>query len=75
MNTRALTREFAIDRGDVLHSFFIAPHQCFRLLKSESPQAAHCPEPVVWKGPWRDVTGELWIVEACERHRPPSDLN
>jgi hypothetical protein len=75
MNMRAPAKEFLAGPGNVLNSFFIGPHQCFRLLKSESPQAAHCTEPVVWKGPWRDVTGELWIVEACERHRPLNHLN
>jgi hypothetical protein len=75
MNMRPVTKDIVAERDGVLPSFFIAPHQCFRLLKSESPQAAHCPEPVVWKGPWRDVTGELWIVEACGRHCPPSALN
>jgi hypothetical protein len=75
MDTTHLTLEMMQESGNVLHSFFIAPHQCFRLLKSDSPQAAHCPEPVVWKGPWRDVMGELWTVEACELHRPQSNFD
>jgi hypothetical protein len=60
--------------SDILHTFFIAPRQCFRMLKSDTPRDAHCLEPVVWKGPWRDVTGEIWVVEACERHKPLHDV-
>jgi hypothetical protein len=60
---------------DVLHTFFIAPHQCFRMIKSVTSPESHCAEPVVWKGPWRDVTGELWTVEACARHKPTGLVN
>jgi hypothetical protein len=61
--------------GNVLHTFFVAPHQCFRMVKSALSQATHCAEPVVWKGPWRDVSGELWTVEACERHKPVGGID
>ncbi len=43
---------------------------CFSITKAEFGSAAYCDEPVVWKGPWRDVKGEVWTVEACEIHKP-----
>lgn len=50
-------------------SFFLLSGHCFRISKSITGLANRCDEPVVWKGPWRDVKGEVWIVEACVRHR------
>jgi hypothetical protein len=37
----------------------------------------HCPEPVVWRGPWRTPRGRRYEVEACEGHQPtpPSGPN
>jgi hypothetical protein len=55
---------------EILDSFYVAPGHCFRMFRSGDRRAAHCAEPVVWRGPWRDVTGEEWTVEACERHLP-----
>jgi hypothetical protein len=51
-------------------AFFILHGHCFRILKSRNGHAMHCDAPVAWKGPWRDVKGEVWIVEACDIHRP-----
>lgn len=51
-------------------AFLILKGHCFRIIKSDKGHAIHCDEPVDWKGPWRDVKGEVWIVEACSRHRP-----
>jgi hypothetical protein len=52
------------------NAFFLMHGHCFRVIKSGLYLSAHCDEPVVWKGPWRDVNGELWTVEACAMHRP-----
>jgi hypothetical protein len=55
------------------HSFLLAKGRCFRIVKSEHFGAVYCDGPVTWKGQWRDVKGEVWIVEACERHRPGAE--
>ena len=54
-------------------AFLILHGHCFRIFKSDKGIATYCDEPVAWKGPWRDVKGEVWIVEACVKHRP--DIN
>jgi hypothetical protein len=51
-------------------AFFLMRGHCFRVIKSAWYLSAHCDEPVVWKGTWRDVNGETWTVESCARHRP-----
>ena len=50
-------------------SFFLLRGHCFRISTSITGLANRCDEPVAWKGLWRDVKGEVWIVEACARHR------
>jgi hypothetical protein len=52
------------------NAFFLLRGHCFRMIKSESSLSAHCDRAVVWKGPWRDVRGEVWTVETCEVHKP-----
>jgi len=52
------------------NAFFILRGHCFRVINSDMYLSTHCDEPVVWKGPWHDVKGEIWTVEACARHRP-----
>jgi hypothetical protein len=57
--------------AEVSNSAFLLLHgHCFRMIKSESGLTNHCDEPVVWKGRWRDVKGEVWTVEACSNHVP-----
>jgi hypothetical protein len=51
-------------------AFLILRGHCFRIFTSANGLAVHCDEPVAWKGPWRDVKGDVWIVEACDMHRP-----
>ena len=51
-------------------AFLLLQGHCFRIIKSDSYVTTHCDEPVVWKGRWRDIKGEVWTVEACARHRP-----
>jgi hypothetical protein len=51
-------------------AFLLLNGHCFRIIKSDTCLTTHCDEPVVWKGPWRDVKGEVWIVEACAKHVP-----
>jgi hypothetical protein len=53
-----------------ISAFLLLHGHCFRMIKSDTCLTIHCDEPVVWKGPWRDVKGEVWIVEACAKHRP-----
>jgi hypothetical protein len=55
------------------HSFLLARKRCFRILKSELFGTAYCNRPVTWRGPWRDIKGEVWMVEACEQHRPDAE--
>ena len=55
------------------HSFLLAKGRCFRILNSERFDTAYCNGPVTWRGPWRDIKGEVWMVEACERHRPDAE--
>jgi hypothetical protein len=76
VTVEAVRSDEAEDRqlGNLLDSFFLAPQRCFRMLRSSLiGSAVHCDRPVVWKGPWRDLTGEVWMVEACELHRPQVD--
>ncbi len=54
-------------------AFFLKRGHCFRIIKSEALPSTHCDGDVVWKGPWRDVNGEIWVVEACEIHKPHQD--
>ena len=61
--------EFAQQPGDILDAIFVAPGHCFRMTQSEDRRANHCGEPVVWKGPWSDVSGVVWTVEACALHK------
>jgi hypothetical protein len=58
---------------EILDSFYVAPGHCFRMFRSGDRRAAHCSDPVVWRGPWRDVSGAEWTVEACEKHQPPDE--
>jgi hypothetical protein len=51
-------------------AFLLLPGHCFRIVKWDAGLMAHCDEPVVWQGPWRDVKGEVWRVEACAKHKP-----
>jgi hypothetical protein len=51
-------------------AFLLLHGHCFRMIKSDIGLTTHCDEPVIWKGPWRDVKGEVWTVEACAKHRP-----
>jgi hypothetical protein len=51
-------------------AFFLLRGRCFRIMKSGTGLTTHCDGPVVWKGPWRDAKGEIWIVEACVEHKP-----
>jgi hypothetical protein len=51
-------------------AFFLLQGHCFQMVKSEFSLTTYCDEPVVWKGPWRDVKGDVWTVEACAKHRP-----
>jgi hypothetical protein len=55
-------------------TFLLGREHCFRILTSPSGRTIYCDGPVVWKGPWRDVKGEVWIVEACSAHRPDRTL-
>jgi hypothetical protein len=55
-------------------AFFLLRGHCFRIFKSDSGLAIHCDERVAWKGLWRDVKGEVWIVEACDMHRPDAGI-
>ncbi len=55
------------------HSFLLAKGRCLRIVKSEQFGTVYCGRPVTWKGQWRDVKGEVWMVEACERHRPDAE--
>jgi hypothetical protein len=55
------------------HSFLLAKGRCFRKLKLEQFGTVYCERPVTWKGQWRDIKGEVWMVEACERHRPDAE--
>ena len=56
------------------HSFLLAKGRCFRILKSEYfGGTVYCEGLVTWKGLWRDVKGEVWMVEACDRHRPDGE--
>ena len=41
--------------------------------KLEQFGTVYCERPVTWKGQWRDIKGEVWMVEACERHRPDAE--
>jgi hypothetical protein len=56
-------------------TFFLAPGRCFRMTKAKTSQKSHCDQPVVWKGRWRDVTGEVWTVEACAQHEPTAQMS
>ncbi len=49
--------------------FLLLPGRCFSI-DADQGHRAYCDEPVVWRGPWRDAKGEVWIVEACELHKP-----
>jgi hypothetical protein len=51
-------------------AFLLRPGHCFRISKSPDGSSSHCDRAVVWKGPWRDVKGGVWTVEACDQHRP-----
>jgi hypothetical protein len=57
--------------AETSHSaFLLLRGHCFRIIKTDNGLTTYCEEPAVWKGPWRDVKGEVWIVEACAKHRP-----
>ena len=51
-------------------TFLLLPGHCFRIITSDSGLTTHCDEPVAWTGPWRDAKGEVWRVEACNKHKP-----
>jgi hypothetical protein len=50
--------------------FLLLRGHCFSIIKTDAGHPTYCDEPVVWKGPWRDANGEVWIVEACGLHMP-----
>ena len=52
-------------------AFSPLPGRCFRLVSGgEGGGPTHCPEPPVWRGPFRTPNGRRYRVEACEGHRP-----
>jgi hypothetical protein len=71
----AADKSEAEETFEIVGAFFIAPRRCFRMTRAEISRSAHCEEPVVWKGPWRAVNGEIWTVEACERHKPRQEVS
>jgi hypothetical protein len=47
------------------------PGRCFPMVSRRGEAGpSHCPEPVVWRGPWRTPQGRRDQVEACEGHIP-----
>jgi hypothetical protein len=47
------------------------PDRCFRLVSGgEGGGPTHCPEPPVWRRPFRAPNGRRYRVGACEGHRP-----
>ncbi len=47
------------------------PGRCFRMVGQEGDAGpTHCPQPVVWRGPWLAPSGSRYQVEACEGHCP-----
>jgi hypothetical protein len=55
-------------------AFSPLPGRCFRMVSRHGDAGpTHCPEPVVWRGPWRAPNGRRYRIEACEGHRPPPD--
>jgi hypothetical protein len=56
-------------------AFLLLQGHCFRITRSDKGLTHLLYEPVVWKGPWRDVKGEGWMVEPFAGHRPDAWLN
>jgi hypothetical protein len=53
-------------------SFTLIPGRCFRMATDPEPrrrgQPAHCDEPVVWRGRFRNRGEDTYRVNACESH-------
>jgi hypothetical protein len=56
-------------------AFLLLHGHCFQMGKSDRGVTTHCDEPVVWKGTWHDVKGEVWTVEACANHMPAEEIS
>ena len=52
-------------------AFAAMPGRCFRFVShGEGGGPTHCPEPPVWRRPFRAPNGCRYRVGACEGHRP-----
>jgi hypothetical protein len=49
-------------------AFSVRPGRCFRFTGTSIGRAGHCREPIVARGTFIDKNGQLWPVDACERH-------
>lgn len=56
--------------GTYANAFMVEPGRCFRFVENNDArgQPVACPNPVTVRGPWRDGSGKLRVVEACAKH-------
>ncbi len=54
-------------------AFSVMEGRCFRFVHSGVGYAQHCPDPIVARGTFIDLTGRKWTVDACEGHRGELD--
>ncbi len=53
--------------GDLAPGFVAEPGRCWRMIYNTTIQGDHCPEPVAWRGLFRNG-GKSWNVWACDGH-------
>jgi hypothetical protein len=52
-----------------LLSFAVIPGRCFRMIQPDGgTHPDHCREPVAARGKFKDGSGKVWTVDACESH-------